>query len=272
MGNDSQLARQPRYGRVARQIWWTSVPIWSIGFLSFVPFLAYALIQRGKKDWAVFAAYLAATVAVIVALDTVNSDDAVGAPWGAARPGWLRPLPAEAVAGGRPRAARRPLPGWRRPSRGWRRPSRENGRVLLSEIAEVSRTVATTSARLAKIETLAGALRAAGPLEVPIAVAYLSGELPQRQIGVGWAALRGVSGGGPPGQHRGTDSRPRTRRRSPCLTWTRASPRSGRCPGRVRRPRARRWSASCSAGPPRASSGSFTGSCPASCGRVRWRE
>jgi ATP-dependent DNA ligase I len=72
--------------------------------------------------------------------------------------------------------------------------------VLLCEIAEVSRAVAATSARLAKIETLAGALRAAGPLEVPIAVAYLSGELPQRQIGVGWAALRGVSGGGPPGQ------------------------------------------------------------------------
>jgi ATP-dependent DNA ligase I len=62
--------------------------------------------------------------------------------------------------------------------------------VLLSEIAEVSRTVAGTSARLAKIEALAGALRTAGPLEVPIAVAYLSGELPQRQIGVGWAALR----------------------------------------------------------------------------------
>ena len=66
----------------------------------------------------------------------------------------------------------------------------ENGRVLLSEIAEVSRAVAGTSARLAKIETLAAALREAGPLEVPIAVAYLSGELPQRQIGVGWAALR----------------------------------------------------------------------------------
>ncbi|MGD0239653.1 MAG: ATP-dependent DNA ligase [Streptosporangiaceae bacterium] len=62
--------------------------------------------------------------------------------------------------------------------------------MLLSEIAEVSRVVAGTSARLAKIETLAGALRAAGPLEVPVAVAYLSGELPQRQIGVGWAALR----------------------------------------------------------------------------------
>jgi ATP-dependent DNA ligase I len=62
--------------------------------------------------------------------------------------------------------------------------------VLLTEIAEVSRAVATTGARLAKIETLAGALREAGPLEVPIAVAYLSGELPQRQIGVGWAMLR----------------------------------------------------------------------------------
>jgi DNA ligase-1 len=72
--------------------------------------------------------------------------------------------------------------------------------VLLSEIAEVSRAVAGTSARLAKIETLAAALREAGPLEVPIAVAYLSGELPQRQIGVGWAALRGFAEGGPPGQ------------------------------------------------------------------------
>ena len=71
--------------------------------------------------------------------------------------------------------------------------------MLLAEIAEVSREVGATSARLAKVESLAGALREAGPAEVPIAVAYLSGELPQRQIGVGWAALRGVSGGGPPG-------------------------------------------------------------------------
>ncbi len=68
----------------------------------------------------------------------------------------------------------------------------QNGRVLLAQIAEVSQVVATTSARLAKIDALAAALREAGPLEVPIAVAYLSGELPQRQIGVGWAALRGA--------------------------------------------------------------------------------
>jgi ATP-dependent DNA ligase I len=62
--------------------------------------------------------------------------------------------------------------------------------VLLTELAEVSRTVAATPARLAKIEALAAALRSAAPHEAPIAVAYLSGELPQRQIGVGWAALR----------------------------------------------------------------------------------
>jgi ATP-dependent DNA ligase I len=62
--------------------------------------------------------------------------------------------------------------------------------MLLVRIAEVSRAVGATSARLAKIGLLAGALREAGPPEVPIAVAYLSGELPQRQVGVGWAALR----------------------------------------------------------------------------------
>jgi ATP-dependent DNA ligase I len=62
--------------------------------------------------------------------------------------------------------------------------------VLLAELAEVSRAVAATPARLAKIEALAAALRSATPDEAPIAVAYLSGGLPQRQIGVGWAALR----------------------------------------------------------------------------------
>src|SRR6201989_3011299 len=67
--------------------------------------------------------------------------------------------------------------------------------VLLSEMAEASEAVAATSSRLAKIEVLARALHDAGPAEVTIAVAYLSGELPQRQIGVGWATLREA---GPP--------------------------------------------------------------------------
>lgn len=62
--------------------------------------------------------------------------------------------------------------------------------MLLAELAEVSRTVGATPARLAKIDALSSALRSATPDEAPIVVAYLSGELPQRQIGVGWAALR----------------------------------------------------------------------------------
>ncbi len=62
--------------------------------------------------------------------------------------------------------------------------------MLVAEVAEVSRAVAGASGRLAKIAAIAAALRTAGPDEVPIVVAYLSGELPQRQIGVGWAALR----------------------------------------------------------------------------------
>ena len=62
--------------------------------------------------------------------------------------------------------------------------------MLLAEVAEVSREVAGSSGRLAKIAAIASALRDAGPDEVGVVVAYLSGELPQRQIGVGWAALR----------------------------------------------------------------------------------
>ncbi|MEV4253243.1 ATP-dependent DNA ligase [Spirillospora sp. NPDC049652] len=62
--------------------------------------------------------------------------------------------------------------------------------MLLSEIARTSAEVAAEPGRKAKVNALAGALRAAGPEDAPVVVAYLSGELPQRQIGVGYAALR----------------------------------------------------------------------------------
>jgi hypothetical protein len=77
--NDRDPARRARNKRALRQVWWALVPVWSIGFLSFVPFLAYAVIQRRKKDWAVFAAYLAATVAMIVSLGAVNSSSGASA-------------------------------------------------------------------------------------------------------------------------------------------------------------------------------------------------
>jgi ATP-dependent DNA ligase I len=62
--------------------------------------------------------------------------------------------------------------------------------VDLAELVATSETVAATSARGGKVAALVAALRDAGPDEIPAAVAFLSGELRQRQIGVGWAALR----------------------------------------------------------------------------------
>jgi DNA ligase-1 len=66
--------------------------------------------------------------------------------------------------------------------------------VLLRELAATSEAVASTSARGAKVERLAECLRRLEPAEVAIAVPYLSGELRQRQIGVGYAALRDLPG------------------------------------------------------------------------------
>jgi DNA ligase-1 len=62
--------------------------------------------------------------------------------------------------------------------------------VLLNDLVEASEAVAATPARNAKIERLAECLRRLSPPEVPVAAAYLSGELRQRQVGVGWASLR----------------------------------------------------------------------------------
>jgi DNA ligase-1 len=62
--------------------------------------------------------------------------------------------------------------------------------VLLADLVATSAAVAATSRRLAKVALLAGALRLLAADEVVPAVAYLSGELRQRQIGVGWASLR----------------------------------------------------------------------------------
>ena len=60
--------------------------------------------------------------------------------------------------------------------------------MLFDDVARASLDVAATSARSAKVDTLAECLRRARPEEVPAAVTYLSGTLPR--IGVGWASLR----------------------------------------------------------------------------------
>ena len=64
--------------------------------------------------------------------------------------------------------------------------------VLLLDVAATSVEVGGTSSRLTKVAHIADLLRraAAHPEAVAIIVSWLSGELRQRQIGVGWASLR----------------------------------------------------------------------------------
>ena len=64
--------------------------------------------------------------------------------------------------------------------------------MLLTELVLTSQAVAATPRRGVKIGEIAGLLRTASPEEVPAVVAFLSGELRQRQIGVGYAALGGL--------------------------------------------------------------------------------
>ncbi len=76
--------------------------------------------------------------------------------------------------------------------------------MLVAEVAAASVDVSATSSRLAKTARIATLLSAADDVEIAIVVSWLSGELPQRQIGVGWAAVRSLP---PPAQ-------------APCLTVT----------------------------------------------------
>ena len=69
--------------------------------------------------------------------------------------------------------------------------------MKLDELAAASARVTRNSGRLAKIEQLAECLRRLEPVEIPIAVAYLCGELPQGKIGIGWSMLKEEVGGPP---------------------------------------------------------------------------
>jgi DNA ligase 1 len=64
--------------------------------------------------------------------------------------------------------------------------------VLLLEVATTSVDVGSTSSRLTKVARIAELLQRAAPdaALVAVLVSWLSGELPQRTIGVGWASLR----------------------------------------------------------------------------------
>ncbi|MGA9676051.1 MAG: ATP-dependent DNA ligase, partial [Mycobacterium sp.] len=67
--------------------------------------------------------------------------------------------------------------------------------MLLVDVASTSLNVGGTSSRLTKVAHIAELLRRAAPDPklIAIIVSWLSGELPQRQIGVGWASLRSLA-------------------------------------------------------------------------------
>jgi DNA ligase-1 len=68
--------------------------------------------------------------------------------------------------------------------------------MLLDRVVRTSAAVAGSPGRLAKIAQIAALLRDVPPAEIPAAVAFLSGELTQRQIGVGYAAIADLLGPG----------------------------------------------------------------------------
>jgi DNA ligase-1 len=76
--------------------------------------------------------------------------------------------------------------------------------TLLAELVATSARVGATSSRLAKVREIAALLRRLERDEIEVTVSYLSGELPQGRVGVGYAALSTASAlaGEPPPQAR----------------------------------------------------------------------
>ena len=61
--------------------------------------------------------------------------------------------------------------------------------MTIEQLAATSAAVAGTRSRLKKIELLSDFLSQASTTELPIAVKFLAGELPQGKIGLGYAAV-----------------------------------------------------------------------------------
>jgi DNA ligase-1 len=65
---------------------------------------------------------------------------------------------------------------------------------LLAEVVRASAAVAATSSRLAKIRVIADCLRALAPEEIEIALPWLSGEIRQGKLALGFSTLQGAMG------------------------------------------------------------------------------
>src|SRR2546429_9759209 len=67
--------------------------------------------------------------------------------------------------------------------------------TLLADLVSASRRVSETSSRLEKIREIAACLRNVTPDEIPIAIAYLSGETCQGKLGVSYGSLQSAHAG-----------------------------------------------------------------------------
>jgi len=76
--------------------------------------------------------------------------------------------------------------------------------TLLAELVDTSARVGATSSRLAKVREIAALLKRLERDEILVAASYLSGELPQGRVGVGYSALStaAAAAGDPPAEPR----------------------------------------------------------------------
>jgi DNA ligase 1 len=65
--------------------------------------------------------------------------------------------------------------------------------TLLAELVQASQRVGASAARRVKVSELAALLKMLTPDEIDIGVHYLSGEIPQGKIGIGYAAVRAAA-------------------------------------------------------------------------------
>lgn len=78
----SLVSEPPSHARlVVRQLFWASMPVWSLGLLAFGPFLWLAIIRRRRSDRVLVAAYVAASA---TALGLVSLQAAAGTTAGGA--------------------------------------------------------------------------------------------------------------------------------------------------------------------------------------------
>src|SRR5438477_11208136 len=65
--------------------------------------------------------------------------------------------------------------------------------TLLADLVRTSQRVGATAARLSKVRELASFLRALPPVEIETAAPYLSGEIPQGRIVIGYSTLQAAA-------------------------------------------------------------------------------